>query len=235
MPELDADLVRLLALGLLALIAIMLIAIVSSMGKLRKSIERAISERAPESRWSSPQEMAPEPHAEAVSVTHEPEAVRAEPEPQPAAAVSAEPVATAAPEPIQTQATAPEHAQAAAAPADIAPQPAAVEQQAAPAAQEEPQEQPFERDGRWWFRRGEELLVYEETSGQWVPAPQQAAVTAPAGQPSPTTIRDIAGSEPAPQQAEPAPQQAGFWKCPSCGAVNGSTATTCRMCFAARP
>jgi ribosomal protein L40E len=24
------------------------------------------------------------------------------------------------------------------------------------------------------------------------------------------------------------------WKCPNCGAVNGSTATSCRMCFTAR-
>ena len=36
---------------------------------------------------------------------------------------------------------------------------------------QEPQEQPFERDGRWWFRRGDELLVYEERTGQWVGAP----------------------------------------------------------------
>ena len=29
--------------------------------------------------------------------------------------------------------------------------------------------------------------------------------------------------------------EAGHWKCPTCGAVNGSTATSCRMCFTARP
>ena len=26
-----------------------------------------------------------------------------------------------------------------------------------------------------------------------------------------------------------------FWKCATCGAVNGSTTASCRMCFAARP
>ncbi|HYP22470.1 MAG TPA: hypothetical protein VEV43_02755, partial [Actinomycetota bacterium] len=30
----------------------------------------------------------------------------------------------------------------------------------AASAEDDPQEQPFERDGRWWFRRGDELLVY---------------------------------------------------------------------------
>jgi hypothetical protein len=46
------------------------------------------------------------------------------------------------------------------------------------------------------------------------------------------TITDITTTEP---EAEEEPGQQGFWKCPTCGAVNGSTATSCRMCFAARP
>ena len=83
-----------------------------------------------------------------------------------------------------------------------------------------PEEQPFERGGRWWFKRGQELLVYEEQTAQWVPAP---ATEIPAAEP-----------EPEPEPAGPA-TQSGFWRCPSCGAVNGSTAATCRMCFAARP
>ncbi|MGH3239364.1 MAG: zinc finger Ran-binding domain-containing protein, partial [Spirillospora sp.] len=105
-------------------------------------------------------------------------------------------------------------------------------QAAAPAAAEpEPENQPFERDGRWWFRRGEELLVYDEQTGQWMPAPQPV----PGGQ-----YYAGAGASAGPQTSAAPAEEAqssagGFWKCPSCGAVNGSTATSCRMCFAARP
>lgn len=98
---------------------------------------------------------------------------------------------------------------------------------AQPAADAIPEEQPFERDGRWWFKRGDELLVYDEQTGQWQPAPANAAMTIgggsrPAAQPSFGTGQAGEGTS-------------GFWKCPSCGAVNGSTSATCRMCFAARP
>ncbi len=97
-------------------------------------------------------------------------------------------------------------------------------------AAEDPQEQPFERDGRWWFRRGDELLVYEDQTGQWVAAPE----------PSPSSSGGAAtegGGTPAEGQVTTQQEAVAgsFWKCPSCGAVNGSTATSCRMCFTARP
>jgi hypothetical protein len=106
--------------------------------------------------------------------------------------------------------------------------------------EEEPQEQPFERDGKWFFRRGDELLTYEETTGQWVPAGGPQPGTAA---PSPTPVQEDdtqrfeTGPEASQETEEPpaASTEGGFWKCPSCGAVNGSTATTCRMCFTARP
>ncbi|CAN5565309.1 hypothetical protein BH24ACT26_BH24ACT26_00780 [soil metagenome] len=108
---------------------------------------------------------------------------------------------------------------------------------------DEPQEQPFERDGRWWFRRGAELLVYDEQTGQWLQAP--GPVAGAAGRPG----AQASGATEAAASAFPESQQStetmsssgsqeasgGFWKCPSCGAVNGSTATSCRMCFTARP
>ncbi len=128
----------------------------------------------------------------------------AEPAPTPAFA----PVSYAEPAPAQP---------AAAQPAAYTPEP-----YAAPAAQpaaQEPQDQPFERDGRWWFRRGNELLIYDEQTAGWVPAPAEPG----AGM----------GAAPAPAATQAA--DSGFWKCPSCGAVNGSTATSCRMCFTARP
>jgi ribosomal protein L40E len=89
---------------------------------------------------------------------------------------------------------------------------------------DEPEEQPFERDGRWWFKRGGELLVYDEGTGQWVAAPQGGAVAAPVTQ---TATIPAAGAVASTDVGE-------GWKCSSCGAVNGSTATSCRMCFAPR-
>ena len=179
-----------------------------------------------------------------------------------------------------------------------------------------PREQPFERDERWWYFRDDELLVYDETTGQWVPtepppwatggvtdarrdaesqgtwaefveATEVSTSQPPADEPAglveasephravpateipehpldrrreelraaglldesaevgdnaeledETGLRDDAAPEAAaedevtPQTHEPT---GSFWKCPSCGAVNGSTATTCRMCFSERP
>jgi hypothetical protein len=166
--------------------------------------------------------------------------------------------------------------------------------------EDEPEEQPFERDGRWWFKRGGELLVYDEVEGQWQPvagspastpsavvtnptsaeagainaelaslsddspAPYRGAETTESsageaesalGSPSATPVVESAapdattematvgasdGDTPAPGSSEEPVQpvqewkSGSFWKCPSCGAVNGSTATSCRMCFAAR-
>ncbi|HWC14551.1 MAG TPA: Ran-binding zinc finger domain-containing protein [Actinomycetota bacterium] len=88
---------------------------------------------------------------------------------------------------------------------------------------DEPEEQPFERDGRWWFKRGGELLVYDEGTGQWV-SPGAGATTATH---TTTSFGTAASSVATAETAE-------GWKCSSCGAVNGSTATTCRMCFSPR-
>ena len=110
---------------------------------------------------------------------------------------------------------------------------------------DEPEEQPFERNGRWYFKREGELLVYEEGTGEWVPAESTeskptpsswSASTAGAGEstetgsPTDTAELDAIGDE-----GESRPASGGFWKCASCGAVNGSSATSCRMCFSARP
>lgn len=91
------------------------------------------------------------------------------------------------------------------------------------AAGDEPDEQPFERDGRWWFKRNGELLVFDEQTQEWVPAPA----------PSPVAV-SVGGSEDSIQPLTVAPEPGGFWKCGACGAVNGSTVPSCRMCFADR-
>lgn len=148
------------------------------------------------------------------------------------------------------------------------------------------EEGPFERDGRWWFRRDEDLLVYDEQLEEWVDpnAPVAAPEPASTQEPEPVGLaaapdviephpldeaRDWDGldtreaaTETAPavgttplEEASPAPipepvsapvpitettegaqGEAGtHWKCPACGVINGSTASSCRMCFAARP
>lgn len=148
------------------------------------------------------------------------------------------------------------------------------------------EEGPFERDGRWWFRRDGDLLVYDEQLEEWVDpnaapdaqpgqvaapevepvvtAPEPAADATPVVEPHPldearewtaragtapvteTTPLEEASPAPIPEPVSaPAPitetteeaqGDAGtHWKCPACGVINGSTASSCRMCFAARP
>jgi len=110
-----------------------------------------------------------------------------------------------------------------------------------------PEDSPFERDGRWWYWRDDELLVYDERVEQWVtpdepPAPIEAATTGstpvsaapipePVSAPGPITGEATPQADPIPA----APEEGTHWKCPACGVINGSTATTCRMCFGARP
>jgi hypothetical protein len=164
-------------------------------------------------------------------------------------------------------------------PTDVSPLEPAVEAGVEqPPIEDEPEEQPFERDGRWWFKRGDELLIYDEQTGQWQPAPSpsvQALATNPTSAQAGAITAEFAGlrddaprrtttpaaTSPVETTAEPTVEAAAsddseeeaavtspdepvqptrewesgsFWKCPSCGAVNGSTATSCRMCFAAR-
>ncbi len=104
---------------------------------------------------------------------------------------------------------------------------------------DDPQEEPFQRDGRWWFRRGGELLLYNEATGQWEQAPSDspvgaASVPAAAAEGAGTAGASAQGTTATAVSESPEPE-ATFWKCPTCGAVNGSTATSCRMCFAGRP
>ena len=162
------------------------------------------------------------------------------------------------------------------------------------------EEGPFERDGRWWFRRDGDELVYDEQLEEWVDpnasaaqpdqeaaaqpepvatesvalAPEPAAEAAPEVEPHPldearewkapaqsapvteTTPIEEASPAPIPEPVSapapipepvsaPAPitetsegsqgESGTHWKCPACGVINGSTASSCRMCFAARP
>lgn len=240
MPQIDQDLYQLLVLALGALNLLVLLLAVSQLSKIRG----ALAERADGPRLFEP--AAAEPAAGTTQTNTLP-AEQAEPAPQPAArsepepqpVIATQPAAGYAPEPSNLYSEEPATGYA---PQASAQQPAAeelvVHEQAQPQSQQaaqaqpvqqtvpadEPQEQPFERDGRWWFRRGDELLVYEESTGQWVPAPVQ---TAPAPSPAPAqTQTGLAQGE---------AEAGAFWRCAQCGAVNGATATSCRMCFSPRP
>lgn len=109
----------------------------------------------------------------------------------------------------------------------------------AAAVEEFPEETPFERDGRWWFKRGDELLVYDEQAGQWItPPPGTTPGGGGAGQPSSGGAGyryDTGGGATEAAAAGVSTGEPGGWRCPSCGAINGASATTCRMCFSARP
>ena len=225
----DGDLFQYVLLGLLALGVIVLVALLATLGGIRKALEA----RAHTSSVTSGLEaLQPGLSGQADPPTQEAAAapIRASGGTGQAATIrgvleqhglqdSAQAAPVAA-QPTQTQA---------------APQEQVVDSVFAAHA-DDPQEEPFQRDGRWWFKRGDELLLYDEASGQWQPAPADGpvaatpATAAPAAQTQPVAIATATAGVPA-----VADQVATFWKCPTCGAVNGSTAATCRMCFAARP
>jgi hypothetical protein len=197
----DTDIFQIATLVLLLLALVVSLVTLSGLGKIRKQMES------------------------------EPTGSGAAAGPATTSAASAEPVAESAPAAGQARPAATAHPLEEASYGGAAAQPAAAQPAAAqPAAAQpagvgsEPQDQPFERDGRWWFRRGDELLVYDESTGQWQPT-EAGGEAAPGGTAPMPAAGDVAtGTE-----------VGGHWKCPTCGAVNGSTADSCRMCFTPRP
>ena len=203
MPAIDTDLFQVLALALLLATLITLLVAVSTLGAIKKQLE------------SGARASAAEPAAQSSTQSSYDYTPTTDYEPAYAAPVATEPSAAA------------EVSTGFVSVADAL-EPAAAST-SAPASGggllgNEPEEQPFERDGRWWFKRGGELLVYDEGTGQWVAAPGSGAAAVITGtQGASTTVATTTVAD------------AGEgWKCASCGAVNGSTATSCRMCFAPR-
>jgi len=234
----DENLFQLVTVGLLGVTLLVLLVTLLTLNKLAKKIEEGSPSRA-----EAPQEhedrVGEPPGLVALAPDHETTPSPAETSTFPATAATAQ--EHAAHEQEQQASSAPARAeepqQSVAAEASVQePQPT----QAATGFADAPEEQPFERDGRWWFKRGDELLVYDEQSGQWEPAPANTAVSnpAPPGVPGADSGPGHSSTSTAGGQAETdqsAQDPGSFWKCTSCGAVNGSTATSCRMCFAPKP
>ncbi|MGH2756960.1 MAG: hypothetical protein ACRDI3_04145 [Actinomycetota bacterium] len=205
----EDNLFQVLTLALLFLMLIALLAALATLSGIKKSLSEGPRAAPPEPGYTPPASTYGEaPSAYTGSYS---------------SAYGGEPAATPEPAPQEvatgyvplSQATEPE------------PEPVAQPAAATPASvATDPEEQPFERDGRWWFKRGNELLVYDEGTGQWVAAGEQPAATPAA---APVATATDTGSFPV------STGEAGEgWRCSSCGAINGSTATVCRMCFTPR-
>ncbi|HET7738078.1 MAG TPA: hypothetical protein VFK32_05845 [Tepidiformaceae bacterium] len=228
----DIDLFQGILLGLLAIGLVVLIALLATLGGIRKALERGSATAvAPVNSGTQPTPAeAPErvePVAAAAAVTptdQEPEGV---PEAQPAASTQADTIRAV----LSQHGVQPSTATA----ATPAAEPASVV--AAHIDTDEPEEEPFQRDGRWWFKRGGELLVYNEATAEWEPAERPTHWPAGGTTSSTAPVAAIAPSlASTATTAQAAVSSAGSgWKCPSCGAINGSTAASCRMCFTARP
>lgn len=212
MPEIDSDLFQLIVMALLVILLLVLLVVLNNLTKLAKGIEDALAKSSRDPGRDAGRQDTPAPGwdsgytdtASQQSYTPAPQTAY-EPVAQQAQPVAASPPAAEEPAPTRS-----------------GPPAGQVEQM--------PEEQPFERDGRWWFKRGDELLIYDEQQGQWQPAPA-GSLGQGSGQAVTTEFQSLSDSGPAQSSSG---SDAG-WKCPSCGAVNGATASTCRMCFAARP
>ena len=231
----DGDLFQGVLLGLLAIGVIVLAALLATLGGIRKALEQRASQAG------SPQYTGLGLGADPGTSAHD------------LGASGAQPVSTAGTaggQASQIRGVLEQHGlqQAQETPASSTPADAAAPAAGESAAQQnvvdsvfaahadDPQEEPFQRDGRWWFRRGDELLLYDEATGQWQPAPDKGpGAGSPAGSAAAVTQTQPAATTTAQAAPAAADAVANYWKCPTCGAVNGSTAATCRMCFAARP
>lgn len=221
----DAELFRSILVGLLALGMILLAAVLATLSAIRKTLEAGSAPGSDLGLGSQPQQSG---HVQLPSDA----STAAESAPAAQTAVTGGQASS-------IRGVLQQHGlQGAQASATAAQEPAAQEQvsdSAFAAHADDPQEEPFQRDGRWWFRRADELLLYDEATGQWQPAPEGTPGTAtPTAGAAATQTQPVATgmTEGTPALADAV---ANYWKCPTCAAVNGSTAATCRMCFAARP
>lgn len=235
----DTDLFQGVLLGLLAVGIIVLIALLATLGGIRKALEERSAGRAVGADRDTGPSAAPEPGEQTQATPTETGPVSgytgagsyATPITQEASPAQQGGRADSIRSVLEQHGVGGAEEQAAATPEAQEP----VVDSAFAAHADDPQEEPFQRDGRWWFRRGDELLLYDEASGQWQPAPEGEPSAGAASATGPTPARASGSTTQTQNMPAVADQVATYWKCPTCGAVNGSTAATCRMCFAARP
>jgi len=207
--DIDQDVFQVIALALLFLTLIALLATLATLSGIKKSLSRGDSPSTTTSAYSTPATSYAETQpAYGGTGAYTGGGYGGEP-----AAASQEVATGYVPLSQATQAAQPAEQTSAATPASTG----------STLTGAEPEEQPFERDGRWWFKRGDELLVYDEGTGQWVAA----------GVPSPAAGTDAPGATTTSFPTTGGDTGEG-WRCSSCGAINGSTATVCRMCFTPR-
>ncbi|HEV3471782.1 MAG TPA: Ran-binding zinc finger domain-containing protein [Actinomycetota bacterium] len=208
----STDLFQTIALGLMLVILIALVALLAAINGLKKLLESPTSHAD-----------APSAYADTTSYPTYGETSIAD-----TGSTYASESSLAQPQPAPRQEVATSYVPLSQA-AEPAPQAAATSSAAPALTGNEPEEQPFERDGRWWFKRGGDLLVYDEGTGQWV-----AAGTAAATSSGTQTTAPEAATTTTTQTAGASAEVGEGWRCSSCGAINGSTATVCRMCFTPR-
>jgi hypothetical protein len=90
--------------------------------------------------------------------------------------------------------------------------------------------EPFEAPAAEGSAPAQDEIADQPVEAESVQAEEPVATEQPAME-EPAAAEAVTEPAPAEEQAQPA----SYWKCPSCGVVNGSTATSCRMCFTARP
>lgn len=229
----DTDLFQGVLLALLAVGLVVLIALLATLGGIRKALERRSAAEASAAPPASAGSTGEDRPSESQTPVLASEPVAEQPAPQ------ATPVSSGAPGQADTiRSVLQQHGISGSESAGVQPAGEPVVDSVFASHADDPQEEPFQRDGRWWFRRGNELLLYNEGTGQWEPAPASSTgAAAPAAAAPPQQVEPVPTPAAAVTTDMPAvaDQVATFWKCPTCGAVNGSTAGSCRMCFAARP
>lgn len=244
----DEELYRLISTGLLALIVLLLLFVIAKLGKLQRATPA--SDAAADRTAETPSPESPEAVALPVST----------PDPEPAA--EPEPTSSDEEGPFERDGrwwfrrdgellVYDEQAEEWVDPtalAEPAQQPASVtpevtEPAPVPAADTGPRVEdvkphPLE-EARGWDTAPVTTAAPETTTPAEVPATTTPAEATQAPIPEPVSPPgSITEVEPAvtPPPADPSDQASGgHWKCPACGVINGSTATSCRMCFAARP
>lgn len=97
----------------------------------------------------------------------------------------------------------------------------------------QPEEHPLDEAKGWDASPSTHAPIPEPVSP---PQPiTESMMTSPPDEQTAADVQPAEEQAPATEQGPAGAELGSHWKCPACGVINGSTATSCRMCFAARP